>query len=371
MKKVLFVATVVKKHINAFHIPYLKMFKNCGWETSVCARNDYEETEKCIIPYCDKYYDIPFERSPLKRQNFKAYKKMKELIDKEKYDIIHCHTPVGGVIARLGAKKARKKYGTKVFYTAHGFHFYKGAPIINWLVYYPVEWLCSFVTDVLITINTEDYERASRVMHAKRTEYVPGVGIDTKKFFELKVNKKDKFLEFGIKNEMVFLSVGELNKNKNQEVIIKALSKIDIPFKYILCGKGDRMEYLAQLAYEDGIEDKVIFAGYRNDINELLKCADVFCFPSLREGLSVALMEAMAVGLPCVVSKIRGNIDLIKDGINGFLCKPESVSEFETALEKIAKNRDLQARMKEANYRIITDFDKDKVMDKMKELYSL
>ena len=125
MKKVLFVATVVKTHIMEFHIPYLKMFKEMGWETVVAARNDYENPADCVIPYCDTYYNIPFERNPLKLGNLKAYTDLKKVIDGGGYDIIHCHTPVGAMLTRLAAKQARKN-GTKVFYTAHGFHFYKG-----------------------------------------------------------------------------------------------------------------------------------------------------------------------------------------------------------------------------------------------------
>ena len=183
-KKVLFVATVVKTHMMQFHIPYLKMFQEMGWETAVASRNDYENPEDCKIPYCDTYYDIPFERLPWKPKNIQSYKMLKKIIDEGSYDIIHCHTPVGAMIARLAALSARKK-GTKVIYTAHGFHFFKGAPLVNWLLFYPAEWLLAPVTDVLITINKEDHARALKQLHAKRIEYVPGVGIHTEKFREL------------------------------------------------------------------------------------------------------------------------------------------------------------------------------------------
>ena len=161
MKKVLFVATVVKTHIMEFHIPYLKMFQDMGWETAVAARNDYEDPADCKIPFCDTYYDIPFERLPWKAANIKAYRELKAIIDREHFDIIHCHTPVGAMIARLAARDARKR-GTKVIYTAHGFHFFKGAPVKNWLMFYPVEWLLAPLTDVLVTINKEDYAFAKK-----------------------------------------------------------------------------------------------------------------------------------------------------------------------------------------------------------------
>ena len=172
MIKVLFVSTVVKTHIMEFHIPYLKMLKDMGWETAVASRNDYKDPKDCVIPYCDTYYDVPFERNPFKLENIKAYKQLKKIIDEGRYGIIHCHTPVGAMLTRLAATDARKK-GSKVIYTAHGFHFYKGAPVINWLAYYPIEKALARKTDVLITINKEDYERAKSKLKAGRVEYVP------------------------------------------------------------------------------------------------------------------------------------------------------------------------------------------------------
>ena len=165
MKKVLFVATVVQKHINVFHLPFLKMFQEQGYKTYVAASNDTGK-EKVEIQYCDEYVEIDFKRNPLHPGNVSAYSKLKELIDREKFDIVHCHTPVGGLLGRLAAIKARKG-GTRVFYIAHGFHFYKGAPLKNWLMYYPVEKFCSRFTDVLITINQEDYALAKKKMKSR------------------------------------------------------------------------------------------------------------------------------------------------------------------------------------------------------------
>ena len=292
MKKVLFVATVVKTHIMEFHVPYLKMFKEMGWETAVAARNDYENPTDCKIPFCDHYYNIPFERDPLKTGNVRAYKDLKKIIDSGHYDIIHCHTPVGAALTRLAAIGARK-HGTKVFYTAHGFHFYNGAPLVNWLIYFPVEWLCSFWTDTLITINKEDYERAKRCLHAKRVEYVPGVGIDVKRFAETKIDRAAKRRELGVPEDAVMLlSVGELNENKNHSVVIHALSKLNnSSIHYAIAGRGPLNMYLKTLSDKLGVEKQVHFLGYRNDVPELYKAADICMFPSIREGQGIAAIE--------------------------------------------------------------------------------
>ena len=372
MKKVLFVATVVKTHIMEFHIPYLKMFKEMGWETAVAARNDYENPADCVIPYCDIYYNIPFERNPLKPGNLKAYKELKHIIDEGEYDIIHCHTPVGAMLTRLAAKQARKQ-GTKVFYTAHGFHFYKGAPAINWILYYPVEKWLSRYTDVLITINKEDYERA-KTFKAGKVCYVPGVGIDLKKFNAGYVNKERKRKEIGVSaDDFVLLSVGELIPRKNHEVVIRALSVLKQLDKlnhieYVICGRGAYEADLKKLAEELGVADHIHFLGYRNDISEICNCADLFVFMSHQEGLPVALMEAMACGLPAVCSNIRGNTDLIEDGVTGLLANntPEKVAQ---SISKMKSDTALRNRVASAALQKIKQFDLSSVEDEMSKIY--
>ena len=320
-KKVLFVATVVKTHMMQFHIPYLKMFQDMGWETSVASRNDYEDPADCKIPYCDHYYDIPFERLPWKSGNLKAYRMLKDIVDKGNYDIIHCHTPVGAMLARLAAIGARKK-GTKVIYTAHGFHFFKGAPLINWLAFYPVEWLLAPITDVLITINKEDHAFALKKIRAKRIEYVPGVGIKTEKF-RAPVDVAEKRRNLGFRDEdFLILTVAEMTPNKNHITVLKALERMkDRPefenIHYLICGRGEMWQSLENSAREMGISDHVHFLGYRTDAPELYRCSDMFAFVTFREGLSVALMEAMSSGMCIVCAKIRGNVDLIEDNVSG------------------------------------------------------
>lgn len=370
--KVLFVATVVQKHIMEFHVPYLKMFKEHGWETAVAARNDYDNPADCHIPYCDHYYDIPFERSPFKTGNIKAYKELKKVIDDGHYDIVHCHTPVGAALTRLAAEDARKK-GTKVFYTAHGFHFYDGAPLVNWLTYYPVEKYLARKTDVLITINKEDYNRAKK-FKAGKVVYVPGVGIDLSKFESKPYIRKQKRQELGFKeDDFLLLSVGELIERKNHRVVLEAISKLkEKPIydhlHYLICGIGALEDELKKLAADLGIEDHVHFLGYRHDISDICNASDVFVFLSYQEGLPVALMEAMACGLPAICSKIRGNTDLIEDGKNGLFAKndPEDVAK---KIEKLAKNPDLRRELSTNALKTIKHYDLSSVENEMLKIY--
>lgn len=372
-KKVLFVATVVKTHMMQFHIPYLKMFQEMGWETAVASRNDYENPEDCRIPYCDTYYDIPFERLPWKPRNIQSYRMLKKIIDEGNYDIIHCHTPVGALIARMAALGARKK-GTKVIYTAHGFHFFTGAPLKNWLMFYPVEWLLAPVTDVLITINKEDYARARKRLHAKRIEYVPGVGINTAKFRDLQIDREEKRSSLGYGEEdFLVLTVAEMTANKNHITVLKALALLKDRgqlgnIHYLICGRGEMWASLEQSAKELGISDHVNFLGYRTDVPELYKACDLFAFVTFREGLSVALMEAMSSGIPIVCAKIRGNTDLIEDGISGIFSEnsPEAVAEH---ILTLYRNPEYRKSLGQAASEKVLMCDDRNVLEQVKNIY--
>lgn len=339
MKKVLFVASVVKLHIMVFHLPYLEWFKKNGYEVHVAAKNDFDIKSDCVIPNCDKYYDLSFERSPFKLNNINVYKSLKEIININDYDLIHCHTPIGGALTRFAASESRINK-VKVIYTAHGFHFYKGASFFNWLVYYPIERYLSRFTDILITINKEDYTIA-KTFKAKKVEYVKGVGIDLNRIQKIKVNKEEKRNQLDLQIlDKVIISVGELNQNKNHKVVIKALSLIsDNKVKYVICGKGSKKDELIELVNKLNLNNRVLFLDYRDDIYEILKVSDLFVFPSLREGLSLSLMEAMACGLPVICSNIRGNTDLITDKINGIVIKNNSENDYAISIENLLNNK--------------------------------
>lgn len=368
-RKVLLVATVVKIHVNVFHIPCLKMFQEQGWETWVCSRNDYDTPKECVIPHCDHYIDIPFERNPLKPGNIKAYRMLRQIIEKEQFDLIYCHTPVGAMFARLAGISARKK-GTKVIYMAHGFHFYSGAPILNWVLYYPVEKFLSRFTDGLITINKEDYRRAQR-FHAGKTVLIPGVGIDLDKFQKQEPTRQKIRDKFGIpEDKIILMSVGELTKRKNHIVVIEALACLkEYDILYVICGDGPLKAQLRAKAEELGVRDRLKLLGFRKDIAELHKAADIFVFPSLQEGLPVAVMEAMASGLPLVASKIRGNEDLISNNQGGYLIKPRDSEQIAKAIERMILNPKKREKMEKHNFEIIKNYGQKTVLQKMNEFF--
>ena len=369
--------------IDQFNMSNIRILQELGYEVQVacnfrdgntCSDEKVIELKNRLNEMNIVFYDIDFCRNVMNfSKDIEAYKQVKKLFDNNKYELVHCHTPIGGVIARMAARKYRKQ-GTKVIYTAHGFHFYKGAPQKNWLLYFPVEWICSFFTDVLITINKEDFALAKKHMHAQKTKYVSGVGIDVNKFSPDILTSEEKITlrrSLGIKdNEKMLLSVGELIPRKNHETAIRAIHKLnDKRIKYFICGQGALQDRLQSLINDLGISNNVKLLGFRTDISKLCCCADMFVFPSLQEGLPVALMEAMASGLPCVVSDIRGNTDLIDDGKGGFLCKPNDVDGFAKNIKMLLSDKDLSTSMSIYNINKLKKFDISAINSQMKRIY--
>lgn len=336
---------------------------------SITSQERVDEYKEELVQRKIGVYHVPIPRSLAKaKEIFQSYGIIKKLVMDKKYEIVHCHSPIGGVICRLACRDARKKYGTKVIYTAHGFHFFKGASKKAWLVFYPIEKVCSRFTDVLITINQEDFYIAQKFL-AKKVMYVPGIGIHSDEFKNVKVDRVARRTEFGFSDEdFVFMSTGQLSVRKNHEVIIRALSKIDNQnVKYLLVGFGELEEQLKGLVHELSLENRVFFAGYRGDVKELLHIVDAYAFPSLQEGLPASLMEAMAVGLPVVCSNIRGNVDLINNAEGGYVVNCHDVCGFAEGMKKIVALED--DHMGKFNLKKIVEFDFSKVNRIMEKIY--
>ena len=359
--------TTVSGTINAFLIPHIKMLIDLGHTVDV-ACSITNPIDKKIYDYGCNIKEINFSRSPLSIENYNAYKEVKKLIDEGDYDLVHTHTPIASAIVRLACKNIEE---TKVFYTAHGFHFHKGAPLKNWLIYYPLEkWLAKY-TDTLITINKEDYERAKSKFKAKRVEYIPGVGLDIDKFKNVVVDKVEKRQELSLpEDSFIVLSVGELNKNKNHEVVLRAIAKLNNPIiHYVICGRGPLEYYLKKLVAELGVERNIHLLGFRKDIPEICKISDVFAFPSHREGLPVSVMEAMASGLPVICSNIRGNHDLILDGIGGYLRNPDDVNGFAKYINELISDSGLRSEFRRYNLKKIGDYCQSNVIKVLELVY--
>ena len=366
-KRVLMVATVPSM-IGQFNMNNIRILQEMGYavdvagdftDTSVWPEERVQRFKKQMQDMGIECIQLDFSRSALKlNRHIESYRETLKLLREKNYSFIHTHTPVASAIVRQAAHKT----GTKVIYTAHGFHFYDGAPLKNWLVFYPIEKHYSRYTDVLITINKEDYKRASEKFHAKKTVYIPGVGVDTEKFKPRESGRERIRAELGLKEkDILLLSVGELNENKNHVSVIRALAGLNVV--YVIVGKGEKKEELERVGRELGVDVRLV--GFRNDVADFYDAADIYILPSLREGLNVSLMEAMASGLPCLAGRIRGNVDLV-DEKGGYLFEPRNVDEIREVVGKCVKNR---AGMGKYNLRKIRSFDLTIVDNLTSEIY--
>ncbi len=367
--KILFCATM-DIHFKAFHLPQMEWFRQHNWEVHTAANGVMD------LPFVNKSYNIPIQRSPLRMDNLKAYRKLRSIIENNQYDIIHCHTPLGGVLGRLAARKARKN-GTKVIYTAHGFHFCEGTPLMNWLIYYPIEKGLARLTDCLITINEEDYAMAVRnKFSAKRIERVHGVGVNTERYKPANIlGQIDLRSQYGYEsNDFLMFYAAEFNRNKNHKLLIHALALMKeeaISTKLLLAGVGPLLEECRQLAFQLEVENMVQFLGYRDDIAQILPMCDVAVSSSIREGLPVNIMEAMACALPIVATRNRGHKELIEDQVNGFVVHPDNVYMFAERLLKLKRSKDLRQAMGLENLRRVRSYSLTEVGQELRDIYLL
>lgn len=325
----------------------------------------------CFREWGCKVYPIDTSRSPFNLGNIRAIKQIKDIVKKGDYDIVHCHTPFAAAATRLACKGFRKK-GLMVFYTAHGFHFFKGAPIKNWLIYYPIEKFCAHFTDVLITINKEDYALALKKMPAKKICYVPGVGIDISKIHDVQCDRNEVRKSMGVPEDCILLlSVGELNANKNHQVVVKALAKLNNRnVHYAVAGEGNQKENLLSLAKKMGVENQFHLLGFRTDVPAIAKSSDIFCFPSHREGLGLAALEAMSCGLPLITSNVHGINDYSQDDVTGYKCSPNDENEWCEKINKMIVDSVKMRRFGECNKKNAENFSTQKILHYMRDIYN-
>lgn len=331
MKKILVLCTTDSMIWN-FLVPHIKYWNKRGCSVE-CASSEtgfyFNELKKI---YNFKMFKLPIKRSPFKIDNLRSYFYLKQIVEERKYDLIVCQEPVGGVLGRIVGHVTK----TKVVYTAHGFHFFSGAPKKNWLLYYPVEKFLSRWTDILLTSNQEDYKRAQK-FHCKIVDKINGIGIDLEQFNVPDFNADDEKKKLGLPEEAkIVFNAAELIPRKNHETALKAFAQIkDNNLFFVICGVGELENKLKSMTKKLQIEERVFFLGFRKDWARVCKISDVFLFTSFQEGLSVSLLGAMAAGLPVVCSDIRGNRDVIEEEKGGYLVAPDDIDGFAEALYKV------------------------------------
>ena len=365
--KALIISNLTKR-FQPGHFTMIEPLQELGYEVHWAA--NFSEYKEDINKVPIKIHHIDFIRNPFHPINFKAYIQLMKLLKQEKYELIHCNSPIGGVLGRICGRQTKVP---KIIYTAHGFHFYKGAPLVNRTLYKWVEMYLSRKTDVLITMNQEDKELAEKLKLRKngRRYFIHGVGIDTSIFRNIEVDISEKRKELGLKeDDFILISMGDLIKRKNYEVVINALGKINNKkIHYIICGTGPLESKLRSLVEQNGIKEQVHFIGFRTDVAELLKISDLFILSSYQEGLPRSTMEAMSAGLPVICSKIRGNVDLIDDGYNGYLIDTDNVGQIADKINNMVENKLVRDEMIQRNKELINTYDVENIKKEMLEIY--
>jgi glycosyltransferase EpsD len=367
-KKVLYVATS-DIHLQSFHIPHIEWLNENGFAVDIVIENRGNHK----IPFISQRFELAFPRSPLNRVYFSTFSRLKSIISSEHYDLIHCHTPLPSVVARLAARRARKE-GTKVLYTAHGFHFYKGAPLKNWLMYYPAEYLLSAFTDGIVTINKEDFGYINGKMFHKDSFYIKGIGVNSQRFRPFsheEIVTTREALGFS-QDAFILLYVAEFIPRKNHRFIIQTLPELKkkIPhLKVLFVGKGVLLEQMKDLARNLDVNKTIDFLGFRNDIPHLAAIADIGISSSKHEGLPIALVEEMLCSVPVVAPIDRGHKELIEQGVNGFIFQQNDKKGFIRAIVNLFENPDLRKKMGEKALEKAQEFKIENSLASMAQIY--
>lgn len=364
-KKILFTSHTA--NFAKFNRPFMRDLREKGYIVHYASAGEEEVLD------VDRNFVVPFARSPfLFWKHIQAYAGLWRLLKQEDYDLVHCHTPVGGAVTRFAIKFTPLKKKPKIIYTGHGFHFYKGAPLINWMVYYPVEKWLARMTDTIVTINSEDYERAKRKFHAKRVEQIPGVGVDLKEFRTATYSEKEDLRrKNGLKkDDFVLVYAAEINKNKDQGFLIENLAELKtaiLGIKILFLGVGPEQARLEKKVQKLGLEDVVRFLGYRKDVPELYRLADVAVSASRREGLGLNLVEGMASGLPIVARDNRGHREIVISEDEGMLFRNDE--EFREAILELYRDGAKRRKIGRHNLEAAKKFSLEKSRAKMAEIY--
>ncbi len=365
-KKIMMITTT-DNMIWQFMIPHIKHLQSLGNEVEcVCSKTGFwfdELKEK----FGFKMHEIDFERSPFKFKNIGAYKKLVKLQEECKFDLVYCQQPVGGLMGRLIAKK----FNIPVIYTAHGFHFLKGNnPIKNFLFKF-VEKRLAKHTDILITINEDDFN-ACQNWKGKHKFKIAGIGFDINKYNNQEFDKNAFKESLGIKDEFVILTVAEFIKRKNYNTSLKTIAELkNENVKYLICGRGKCEEEIRQQIKDLAIEDRVVLLGYRKDINQIMQISDIFFLPSNQEGLCLSIIEALNFALPIVTSDVRGCKDLVEEGKNGFTADKNDYIKYAEIIRKIIKDKQLQDKLSQESKQMAPIYDIENVKKQLEEIYKV
>lgn len=368
MSRILYVATS-DIHLRTFHIPYLEWLASEGHVVDIVAERRGELTFGCV----NHAYWLPFPRTLASFKHLRTLRRLKEIIEGGNYDIVHCHTPIPSALTRLAARKWRET-GGKLLYTAHGFHFFRGGPLVYWLTYYPVEWLLSGITDAIIAINREDYGYINQKMRHKHSYLIPGIGVQTSRFIQLADEQKREVRhQMGYGDaDFLLLYIAEFIPRKNHHFLIDAIEKaiVTLPnLRCLLAGRGITQDSIREEVERRKLSAHVEFLGFQSNVEKYAAIADVGVSTSKQEGLGLGLLEQMLCGVPVVASEDRGHREYVENGVTGFLYPQGDQAAFVDGLTQLYRDRDLRSKMGELGAERAKKFSIEHALPAMKDIY--
>ena len=368
MKKILITANVSKEHIRKFHIPFILRLKELGWQVDVACRMDEP------VPECDTAYDLPCDRNPFRGGILRSVRQLRKIIRQGGYKTVICNTVTGSMITRLAAKPLRKT-GVRVIYLNHGLHFFPGASPLRWLSGYPMEKLLAPHTDVMITINATDCQTAKKYLGIPAMEQIHGIGVNLHRFKDCVLTDQERVelrQSLGLApDDFVLTYVAEIIENKNQPMLLNALEIVrkQLPnTKLLLVGPEHDNGKLRRLATQKGLQEAVIFLGWRNDVPRLLRASDLYVASSKSEGLGLNLIEAMACELPVVAGRNRGHEEIISHGENGYLIPMNDHEQMAELILRLQEDRELADRLVAKALQDIRRYEVENVLDSLVDI---
>ena len=368
--------TTVELTLRAFLLPYADHFRRRGWTVDALARG--ASTSPSLVGHFDAVHDVEWSRSPWRLDNFtRSLRRVREVVRAGRYDLVHVHTPVAAFLARAALRGLRRTgRGPRVVYTAHGFHFYRGAPPARAALFRGAERLAGRWTDGLLVINPEDHAAALErriVTDERRVWLVPGVGVDTTTLAAERIDADvvaRTRAALGIPTQArVLLFAGEFNPGKRQRQAVAALARLGRADVHLVCaGEGPLRQATRELADSLGVGGQVHLPGFRTDVPALMRMADALLLLSEREGLPRSVLEAMALRVPTIGTRVRGIRDLLGGGC-GLLVELDDAAGTAAAIARLLDEPGLGDRLATAAHRRVLEYDLARVLELHEQIY--
>ena len=363
-KKLLYIASSFG-HLASFHQPYTEWLAQQGYDVHAAAGG-----EQRALRGVSRYIPLPFEKSMFSPRNFAAVLQLRSLLLRENYAMISLHTSLAAFFARLAVQLLPKSQRPVVMNTAHGYLFDGRTPVLKRTLLLGAERMTAPITDWLLTMNRQDEQIAKRYQLGRHIVPTPGMGIALTRFSPPSPAEKRalrRAMELP-ENSLVLIYAAEFSGRKNQKMLISAMPELPNAV-LLLPGRGALLDECRVLAQQQDGADRVRFPGFASNIEQYYRAADLCVSSSRSEGLPFNVMEAMACGLPAVLSDVKGHEDLVRSGENGFLFPYDDKNAFIRAVKQAAEPT-FRAQMSAAAVQTATPYGIDAVFPQLTALYS-